>query len=86
MSRFSRRSRTACYLPDFQIFKGTSHHTMRAFGGPLMARHEAILIVRNDRQRTAAAARATYAIYSRSQNRILHIVQPQRPLCLPMAA
>ena len=80
MSRFARRNRTARYLPNLQIFKGTSPRTMPAFAT------KRFLSFAITRQCTAAAARTTYAIYSRSQNRILQIAQPLRAQYLPVAA
>jgi hypothetical protein len=57
-------------LNDFQVFKGRSETTMKAFGGPVMARHEARLLVSDDQK---TSGNAMYAIHQRSENRILQI-------------
>ena len=59
-------------LYDFQVFKGQSETTMKAFGSPVMARHEACLMVRDDQRFSQTAM---YAVYRRSQNRILQIMR-----------
>ena len=59
-------------LEDFQVFKGACERSMQPLGGPVMAHHEARLLIRDD-QRTNAPG-AMYAIYKRSESRILQIV------------
>ncbi len=59
-------------LHDFQVFKGQSDTTMKAFGSPVMAHHEACLMVRDDQRLSKTAI---YAIYRRSENRILQIMR-----------
>ena len=61
-------------VKDFQIFKGRCEQTMQTFGGPVMAHHEARLLVRDDQQNSAPGSHALYAIYKRSENRILQII------------
>jgi hypothetical protein len=59
---------------------------MRAFGGPVMAHHEARLLVRDDQAESAPGAAAVYAIYKRSENRILQIVKTPETAELQLAA
>jgi len=73
-------------LNDFQVFKGRSEQTMKAFGGPVMAHHEAQLLVRNDQAAAAPGTAALYAIYKRSENRILQILGAAESAALPLAA
>jgi hypothetical protein len=73
-------------LNDFQVFKGRCERTMTAFGGPVMAHHEAQLLVRDDQAAAAPGATAMYAIYKRSENRILQIVDAGKASVLPLAA
>ncbi len=73
-------------LNDFQVFKGRCEQTMKAFGGPVMAHHEATLLVRDDQQNASLETPAMYAIYKRSENRILQIVKPSETLALKLAA
>ncbi len=47
---------------------------MKSFGGPVMAHHEAHLIIRDDQASANENAPAMYAIYKRSENRIVQIV------------
>jgi hypothetical protein len=72
-------------MNDFQIFKGFSDSEMKPFGAPVMAHHEAQLLIRDDQ---AAGSMATYAIYKRSENRILQIFRTpeEAEACLPLAA
>jgi hypothetical protein len=71
-------------LNDFQVFKGQSETTMQAFGGPVMAHHEACLMVRDDQR---SSKTAMYAIYRRSENRILQIMHSNAEAdALPLAA
>jgi hypothetical protein len=73
-------------LHDFQVFKGGCEQTMKAFGGPVMAHHEARLLVRDDQAGVAPGAAAVYAIYKRSENRILQIVRMPETAELKLAA
>ena len=73
-------------LHDFQVLKGRSEGTMKAFGSPVMVHHEARLIVRNDQASQASGAPALYAIYQRSENRILQIFQTPDAALLKVAA
>ena len=61
-------------LNDFQIFKGRSENTMQPFGTPVMVHHEAQLIVRDDQLKEFAGTPVIYAIYKRSENRIVEIL------------
>jgi hypothetical protein len=70
-------------LNDFQVFKGRSEETMKAFGGPVMAHHEARLLVSDD-QKTSGGA--IYAIYKRSENRILQILRAPEAIYVGIAA
>ncbi len=71
--------KTPTALNDFQVFKGGCERTMKAFGSPVMARHEACLIVRDDQKKEAGTVRSLYAIHQRSENRIVEIFQAQNP-------
>lgn len=72
-------------LNDFQIFKGLSETDMKPFGSPVMAHHEAQLMIRDDQ--ASAKTPALYAIHKRSENRILQIFgTPQEVVTLPLAA
>ena len=62
-------------LNDFQVFKGGCEKTMEAFGRPVMVHHEAQLLIRDDQAAAAPGTTALYAIYKRSDNRILQIVK-----------
>ncbi|MDQ2839927.1 MAG: hypothetical protein M3Y72_02580 [Acidobacteriota bacterium] len=73
-------------LNDFQVFKGRCEQTMKAFGGPVMAHHEARLIVRDDQASAKSGAPALYAIYKRSENRILQIVETRMAVPFEIAA
>jgi hypothetical protein len=70
-------------LYDFQIYKGLTLETSEPFGKPMMACHEARLMVRDAQERSAPAA---YFIYQRSKNRILQIFQAPEPMCFDLAA
>jgi hypothetical protein len=48
---------------------------MQAFGTPLMAHHEAQLIIRDDQATESAGTPVIYAIYKRSENRIIQILR-----------
>ncbi len=86
MTRSNRSTRTATRLNDFQVFKGRCGHTMQAFGGPVMAQHVARLLVRDDQANAAPGTRALYAIYQRSENRILEILQTDEAVSVKLAA
>lgn len=73
-------------LNDYQVFKGKCERTMQAFGGPVMAHHEAQLIVRDDQAKPQLGAPALYAIYQRSENRILQILQVPEAVPFKVAA
>jgi hypothetical protein len=60
---------------DFQVFKGLSTETMSPFGAPVMVAHEAVLIARDDQAKQTAGPGHLYAIYKRSQNRIVCIIE-----------
>ena len=51
-----------------------------------MAHHEAQLLVRDDQAAAAPGTTAMYAIYKRSENRILQIVEAAKTAALPLAA
>jgi hypothetical protein len=87
MTQFHRTSRRPNrILHDFQVFKGYTDETMKTFGGPVMTHHEAHLLVRNDRERATPGLPSVYAIYRRSENRILQIFRAPEKECLPLAA
>ncbi len=73
-------------LHDFQVFKGHNEQTMKAFGGPVMVHHEARLIVRDDQASAIPGVPVLYAIYQRSENRILQILRAPDTACLKVAA
>jgi hypothetical protein len=73
-------------LNDFQVFKGRCEKTMDTLGGPVMAHHEACLLVRDDQAVSDPKAAAIYAIYKRSENRILQIVRVPEAASLKLAA
>lgn len=86
MTRSNRSARKIIQpLNDFQVFKGGCEQTMKTFGGPVMAHHVARLLVRDD-QANAPGTRALYAIYQRSENRILQILQTPEAVSLKLAA
>lgn len=87
MIRSNRSPRKATQpLNDFQVFKGRCGQTMQAFGGPVMAQHVAHLLVRDDQANAAPGTRALYAIYQRSENRILQILQTREVVSVKLAA
>lgn len=87
MTRSNRSARKAIQpLNDFQVFKGGCEQTMKAFGGPVMVRHEARLLVRDDQANAAPGSPALYAIYQRSENRILQILQRREGVSLKLVA
>jgi hypothetical protein len=71
---------------DFQVFKGLSAREMAPFGAPVMAAHEALLMARDDQAKQAAGAAVIYAIYKRSENRIVRILDSPVTACLELAA
>jgi hypothetical protein len=73
-------------IQDFQIFKGVTETTMKPFGSPVMAHHEARLLVKNDQQKLADGIPVMYAIYKRSENRILQILRTPEAASLKLAA
>ena len=75
MIRPVSKPRTAIFVHDFQVFKGTCQNTMKAFGQPVAAAHEADLMIRDDKQNLEPGVSALYAIHQRSENRIIKIVE-----------
>jgi hypothetical protein len=75
MKRPKSALRTKCPLNDFQVFKGRSEQTMRPFGMPVIAHYEAQLIIRDDRLTESVEGPVIYAIYKRSENRIVQILR-----------
>ncbi|HEX4165000.1 MAG TPA: hypothetical protein VHZ55_05945 [Bryobacteraceae bacterium] len=69
-----KKNKNLCPLNDFQVFKGRCEQSMKSFGSPVMAHHEARLIIRDDQANAETEAKAMYAIYKRSENRILQII------------
>jgi hypothetical protein len=69
------KARTVQFLNDFQVFKGSCQSTMKPFGQPVSAMHEAELMIRDDQEKLAAGRTPLYAIHQRSENRILKIVE-----------
>ncbi len=86
MTRSNRSAHKATRLNDFQVFKGRCEQTMQAFGGPVMAHHVAQLLVRDDQASAAPGTPALYAIYKRSENRILQIMQTPEAVSFKLAA
>ncbi|MDQ2775404.1 MAG: hypothetical protein M3Y57_10890 [Acidobacteriota bacterium] len=92
MIRPVSKSRTVQFLNDFQVFKGNCESTMKPFGQPVSAMHEAELMIRDDQEKLAAGKSPLYAIHQRSENKILEIVQTAKkavsanPFILPKAA
>ena len=78
MIRPVSKIRVAARLNDFQVFKGQCSNTMKPFGEPVTAAHEAHLLVGDDRSKLAAGENALYAIHQRSENRIIRIVKHVR--------
>ncbi|MBV8073078.1 MAG: hypothetical protein JO270_24480 [Acidobacteriaceae bacterium] len=76
MPRFSSNTRAARRpVHDFQIFKGPCADTMVPFGSPVMAAHEALLMARDDQEKQAPGTAPVYAIYKRSEHRIIRILE-----------
>lgn len=73
MIRPVSKVRSICVVNDFQVFKGQCETTMKPFGEPVMATHEARLLIEDDRRKSPAGSPALYAIHQRSENRILQI-------------
>lgn len=71
----SKTRMTTPALNDFQVLKGKCERTMKPFGEPTSALHEARLIVEDDRSKLAAQEKALYVVHQRSENRIVHIVR-----------
>jgi hypothetical protein len=84
MIRPTSKSRPALILNDYQVFKGRCENTMRPFGQPVSATHEAQLLIRDDRGKLPAGALALYAIHQRSENRITQIVEHTRAIVMPI--
>ena len=81
----TKNNRNLRPLNDFQVFKGKCEQSMTAFGNPLVARHEANFLIREDQALTGSSS--MYAIYRRSENRILQIIpakvtelKPKKPV------
>lgn len=79
MIRPTSKSRYALTLNDYQVFKGQCDNTMRPFGQPVCAVHEAKLLISDDRSKMAAGAIAKYAIHQRSENKITTIIYHRIP-------
>ncbi len=75
MIRPVSKFKTILPVNDFQVFKGQCERTMRPFGQPVTAEHEAELMIRDDRDKLPSGSTALYAIHQRSENKILQIVK-----------
>jgi hypothetical protein len=84
MIRPTSKNRPALFLNDFQVFKGKCENTMRPFGRPVSATHEAQLLIRDDRGKLPVGALALYAIHQRSENRITQIIEHRRAIAMPV--
>lgn len=84
MIRPVSKVRPALVLNDFQVFKGQSAQTMKPFGEPVTAMHEANLMIRDDRSKLTGGQNVIYAIHQRSENKILKIVETVRAAVLPI--
>ena len=73
-------------LNDFQLFKGRTEGTMKAFGSPVMVHHEAWPMTQNDRESSEADGPTIYSIYRRSEERILQIVKTRGTILDQLAA
>lgn len=71
----SKTRMTTPALNDFQVLKGKCERTMKPFGEPTSALHEARLIVEDDRSKLSQGDKALYVVHQRSENRIVHIVR-----------
>jgi hypothetical protein len=74
MIRPVSKTRTLQFVNDFQVFKGACENSMKTFGQPVVAAHEAELMIRDDKNELAPGVVALYAIHQRSENRIIKIV------------
>lgn len=72
------KNRPSAFLFDFQVLKGKCERTMKAFGEPVSAAHEARLLIEDDAAKLTAGENALYVIHQRSENRILKIVEMPR--------
>ena len=79
-------ARTTRLLNDFQVFKGRSEETMKPFGSPVMVHHEAWLMIQDDQANGTPGVPAVYAIYRRSENRILQIIKSRGVIPVQVAA
>jgi hypothetical protein len=66
------------FLNDYQVLKGRCEKTMKIFGLPVCAVHEARLMIDDDLQTLEAGDKALYAIHQRSENRIVKIMETAR--------
>ena len=80
------QAKTMRPLNDFQVFKGRSEETMKPFGSPVMVHHEAWLLIRDDQANGTPGVPATYAIYRRSENRILQVIKSRGVVPVQVAA
>lgn len=80
MIRPESKTRTVLFMNDFQIFKGECERSMKPFGDAVSAEHEARLIISDDRGKTRG--KSMYAIYQRSENRILEIFEAVREIAV----
>jgi hypothetical protein len=74
MIRPISKNRPVQFLNDFQVLKGNCEKTMKPFGQPVAAAYEARLMIRDDQEKNGQ--NALYVIHQRSENRIVHIVEP----------
>jgi hypothetical protein len=63
---------------DYQVLKGQCEKTMKPFGQPVSATHEARLMIEDDRSKLQAGENALYVIHQRSENRIVQIVDSMK--------
>jgi hypothetical protein len=84
MIRPVSKNRPASILNDYQVFKGNCKDTMRPFGQPVSATHEAQLMISDDRSKLPAGTVALYAIHQRSENKITKIVEHTEVIALPV--
>ena len=71
MIRPVSKTRSAAFLNDYQVLKGQCPKTMKNFGEPVSATHEAELLIKDDRNKMSAGEDAWYVIHQRSENRIV---------------
>ncbi len=87
MIRPVSKTRTVALLNDYQVFKGQCQNSMKHFGQPVSALHEAELMIEDDRRKQSASEDAMYAIHQRSEHRILSIVEKRSDAVqMPLAA